>query len=569
MKQPIISFKNVSFKYESQAEPTLRDINLEIYPGEKVLVIGASGSGKSTFGQCLNGLIPSVYPGEITGDILVNGKSVKESSLFDMSFEVGTVLQDTDGQFIGLTVGEDIAFALENDEVPVDSMHEIVTNWINRVDLLGFESHKPQDLSGGQKQRVSLAGVLVDESPILLFDEPLANLDPKSGAEAIELIDRIHEETKNTTIIIEHRIEEVLHRFVDRIICFDEGRIVANTTPLELLKSSILLEQEIREPLYLTALKYADIPLELAGDVSSIETLNKDIIAPYLVEWAKEQEQLTFDEKGKVLLEIEDMSYRYRGSSISVLQDVSVNIHSGEMISLVGKNGAGKSTLAKAICGFIKATGKIDWKNTDFQQLSIKERAEKIGYVMQNPNQMISQKMIRDEISLGLKLRGIDPEEINKRVDKVMKICGLYPFRNWPISVLSYGQKKRVTIASILVLEPEIIILDEPTAGQDLKHYTEMMDFLSKLNKLGTTIILITHDMHVMLEYTDRVLVLSEGKISLDTTPAELLSDSKVVDEAYLKETSLYTLATYLELSEPSIFVQQFIEYDRKVNVNE
>lgn len=566
MEKKIISFENMSFQYDSQSEPTLVDINLDIYEGEKVLIIGSSGSGKSTFGHCLNGLIPHIYPGNLTGTVNINGKNVVNHSIFDLSFDVGTVLQDTDGQFIGMTVGEDIAFALENDEIPVDEMRKVVSKWSETVGLESMMSHKPQDLSGGQKQRVSLAGVLVDESPILLFDEPLANLDPKSGVEAMKLIDDIHQMTNNTIIIIEHRIEDVLRYPIDRVICFSDGKIVANQTVNELLHSDLLKKQIIREPLYVTALKYTGVPLENVKDLSSIETLDKNYVAPFLNQWSKEQQAIHKEEDRKTILSLSHAEYNYSSSSKKVLDDVSVEFKKGEMISLVGPNGAGKSTLAKAICGFIHAKGDMTWNGEDFTTLSIKERSEKIGFVMQNPNQMISKKMIREEVALGLELRGVSQEEIDQRVDNVLKICGLYSFRNWPISALSYGQKKRVTIAAILVLNPEMIILDEPTAGQDLKHYTEMMLFLEEINrKQETTIIIITHDMHLMLEYTTRALVLADGKILSDTTPTELLTSLDKTEKAALKETSLYELAVYVGMENPTLFVEQFTEYDRGV----
>ncbi len=398
-----------------------------------------------------------------------------------------------------------------------------------------------------------------------MFDEPLANLDPKSGLEAIEMIDNIHSLTNNTTIIIEHRVEDVLYRPVDRVICFNEGRIVANMTTNELLHSDVLEKQVIREPLYVTALKYAKVPLEDVADLSSVVDLDKQVVAPYLKKWSKEQKKTDRQEKQDLLLSLSDLNYTYHQQAAPLLNDVNLNIYQGEMISLVGKNGAGKSTLAKAICGFVLAEGKMTWKGENFQTLSIKERADKVGFVMQNPNQMISKKLIREEVSLGLVLRGVPEEQINQRVDDVLKICGLYPFRNWPISALSYGQKKRVTIAAILVLEPEMIILNEPTAGQDLKHYTEMMAFLEALNKNGTTIVMITHDMHLMLEYTNRSVVLHDGKIFKDTTPTKLLTSSDEVDKASLKETSLYTLAKQMDLEHPDIFVEQFTMYDREV----
>ncbi|EOL47092.1 ABC transporter ATP-binding protein [Enterococcus caccae] len=568
MKKPLITFKDFTFQYHSQAEPTLHNIDLTIYEGEKVLIVGPSGSGKSTFAQCVNGLIPYSYEGKITGEVNIGDKKLTETSLVDLSFEVGTVLQDTDGQFIGLTVGEDVAFALENDEVSQTKMKEEVDHWTKIVGLNEFLHHRPQDLSGGQKQRVSMAGVLIDEAPILLFDEPLANLDPKAGKETIALIEEIHQKTETTILIIEHRLEDVLYRSVDRIIVFNEGRVVADLPADELLKTNILTNQGIREPLYITAMKYAGIDLETVLYLSNIEKVQAPNLKEQMENWMKNQVQISEKPVLPPLLTLENVTYQYNRNDRYVLNDVSVVFNRGEMLSIVGKNGAGKSTLSKAICGFVTPqSGKMSWLGEDLTQFSIKERADKIGFVMQNPNQMISKKMIFEEVALGLTLKGIPTEEIKERVEKVLKICGLYSFRHWPISALSFGQKKRVTIAAILVLEPEMIVLDEPTAGQDFKHYTEMMTFLEALNKLGVTIAMITHDMHLMLEYTDRALVLYNGEIIADTTPVNLLTDTGLVEQASLKETSLFTFAQHLGLEDPFLFTENFMTYDQEVRL--
>lgn len=568
MKKPLIIFDDFTFQYHSQAEPTLHNIDLTIYEGEKVLVVGPSGSGKSTFAQCINGLIPYSYEGEISGSVKIGDKDLAKTSLFDLSFDVGTVLQDTDGQFIGLTVGEDVAFALENDEVSQIKMHEEVDHWTKIVGLNDFLHHRPQDLSGGQKQRVSMAGVLIDEAPILLFDEPLANLDPKAGKETIALIEEIHQKTKTTILIIEHRLEDVLYRSVDRVIVFNEGRVVADLPADDLLKTEILTEQGIREPLYITAMKYAGVDLETVEQLSNIEKVQAPNLKEQMENWMTKQTRFSEQKTLPVLLELEKVTYQYNRNNQSVLNEVSVAFNRGEMLSIVGKNGAGKSTLSKAICGFVTPqSGKMSWSGTDFTLFSIKERADKIGFVMQNPNQMISKKMIFEEVALGLTLKGVSEAEINERVEKVLKICGLHSFRHWPISALSFGQKKRVTIAAILVLEPEMIILDEPTAGQDFKHYTEMMTFLEELNQMGVTIAMITHDMHLMLEYTDRALVLYEGKIIADTTPVKVLTDSELVERASLKETSLFTFAQHLGLDDPFLFTENFMTYDQEVRL--
>ena len=540
MKEVMIELKDFSFQYKAQSEPTLKNLNLTIYKGEKVLIVGPSGSGKSTIGQCLNGIIPNIYKGSSSGQFLIQGKESFDLSIYEKSHLVSTVLQDTDGQFIGLSVAEDLAFALENDMVELESMKSRVHTWAERLDLSKLLDHRPQDLSGGQKQRVSLAGVLIDESPILLFDEPLANLDPKSGQDIIDLIDQIHEEQGTTTIIIEHRLEDVLYRPIDRVILINQGQVLFNGSPDELLRTTLLAENGIREPLYLTTLR------QLGQDISKLPHLDKveklplgdlsvDIPTPHFEKGAE----------AETILELGHLNFAYREGQ-PILKDLSLTIPKGQRLAIVGKNGAGKSTLAKAICGFIQTEGTYFSKGEDIKGDSVKERAERVGYVLQNPNQMISTNMIFDEVALGLRLRNVPEDQIESRVHQALKTCGLYEFRKWPISALSYGQKKRVTIASILVLGPDVLVLDEPTAGQDQRNYTEIMDFLDELHQKGHTIVMITHDMQLMLDYSDRAVVVMDGQVLADLTPAELLTQPEILRRANLKETSIFALANRL-----------------------
>lgn len=541
MKEAIIEWKDFSFQYETQQEPTLQGIDLIIYKGEKVLIVGPSGSGKSTLGQCLNGIIPNIYKGQPSGEFLIKGQVAFDMSIYDKSHLVSTVLQDTDGQFIGLSVAEDLAFALENDVAAIEEMKNRVHKWAEKLDLLDLLAQRPQDLSGGQKQRVSLAGVLIDESPILLFDEPLANLDPKSGQDIIELIDQIHKEEGTTTLIIEHRLEDVLHRPVDRIVLINDGRIFFNGSPDQLLATDLLTQNGIREPLYLTTLRQLGVDLAKEEQLANLDNLSISKGHVQLrTELVKETPEL------QSLFKLEDMSFSYDDRPI--LKSLHLDIKKGEKIAIVGKNGAGKSTLAKALSSFIQTEGSYLWEGQDIKVDSVAERAERVGYVLQNPNQMVSTNMIFDEVALGLRLRGVDEQEIETRVYETLKICGLYEFRNWPISALSFGQKKRVTIASILVLGAEIILLDEPTAGQDQKNYTEIMEFLEELHQKGHTIVMITHDMQLMLDYSDRALVMVDGELIADTDPASLLSNPELLVKANLKETSIFKLAKKLDV---------------------
>lgn len=565
MKRKIIEFKDFSFQYRVQAEPTLKNINLTIYDGEKVLIVGPSGSGKSTLAHCLNGLVPFYYDGKMKGQLKINNENIKSKNIFDLSKIVGTVLQDPDSQFIGLTVGEDITFKLENYCVEQEKMIEKVEKSAKLVDIYKEINESPYRLSGGQKQRVTLAGVTVDEVKVLLFDEPLASLDPATGKSAIELIDSIQKNGDKTIVIIEHRLEDVLHCDVDRIVVMDKGEIVVDTTPNELLSSNTLSEIGVREPLYITALKYANCDINPKLNLSNIKTLDCSACKCKVNTWYESANKAIQKSKTNTILEFDKVSFSY-GNEKQVLKDLSFKIDKGDMVSIVGRNGAGKSTISKLICGFYKPiSGRILFDTKDIIDESIKERSEKIGFVMQNPNQMISKTMVFDEVAFGLKIKGIKEDEIKERVYETLKICGLYGYRNWPISALSYGQKKRVTIASILVLNPEVIILDEPTAGQDFKHYTEIMEFLVELNKKGVTVIMVTHDMHLMLEYTNNVIVLAEGKKLADDNAINILTNKDIVKKANLKETSLHELAIKCGIEDSLEFVNRFIEYDRRV----
>ena len=563
-RKPVIEFKDFNFRYKTQTQATLHDINLTIYEGEKVLLLGASGCGKSTLAHCVNGLIPFSFNGEMTGSLKVAGEETRELSLFQMSGHIGTVLQDSDAQFVGLSVGEDIAYALENDNMPRSEMLPKVYNSAKIVDMHRFLEQVPYNLSGGQKQRVALAGIMHDDVKLLLFDEPLAALDPMMGNFAIELIDRIHQDYGKTILIIEHRFEDVLHRSVDRVVLMDDGRIVADTTPQELLLGSMLWEYSIREPLYISALKQAGCSLQMAKDITDVRTMD---LSPYEQQVRTDFEQtavLEPKEPGELLIEAENVGFGYEQGR-PVLSDVNFKIRRGERIAVVGKNGAGKSTIAKLLCGIIRPTeGQIRFKGEDYTALSIREIGEQLGYVMQNPNQMIVKDMISEEIGLGLSLRDRPQDEIEKSVGEVLKMCNLYEMRHWPVSALSYGQKKRVTIASILVMNPDVIILDEPTAGQDYRVYTEIMTFLEQLNaEFGKTILFITHDMHLAIEYTDRALVFSEGTCIGDDAVFKILSDEDIIQRAHLKETSVFTLAKRLGLPADE-FTEHFIKAERR-----
>ena len=558
----MISFKNFSFKYNNVVDKTLKNIDLTINKGEKVLIVGPSGSGKSTLSHCINGLIPFSYRGEFEGELKIDDIIPYKESLSEVSKKVGTILQDQDSQFIGLSVGEDVAFSFENNAIPLAEMKVKVINSLELVNMVDFINHSPYELSGGQKQRVSLAGVLGSDAEILLFDEPLANLDPASGSEIMQLINDIHEKTNKTIIILEHRIEDVLEQPFDKVVIIDKGVVKGVGTPNEILKSDLLTNSGLREPLYVEAMKLAGCDVSSEDnlrDINSINEENKEI----LKSWFKNETSSKTINKEEKILEIKNLTFSHDGVK-NTLDDVSFYLNKGEILAVLGNNGAGKSTLCRSITGILKPkSGSIFLNNECIDSWSIKKKGSAIGYVMQNPNQMISQHMIKDEIALGLKCRNFDKKYIDEKVEEVLKICGLYPYRNWPVQALSYGQKKRVTIASILAINPDIIILDEPTAGQDYKHYTEFMEFIKELSNKGISIIMVTHDMQLTLEYCDRAVVLSGGKKIADDKPSNILTNKEIIKKANLKETSLSTLAKTIDIANTNDFVQFFIDLER------
>ena len=571
----MIEFSDFSFRYSSQEKPTLKHIDLRIEDGEKVLIIGPSGSGKSTMGNALNGLIPHSVEGKIEGSLKVSGIETKDSDIFTLSSKVGSVLQDTDGQFVGLSVAEDIAFSLENQEMEQQRMKKIVLDMATIVEMQDFLKASPERLSGGQKQRVSIAGVMVDDVDILLFDEPLANLDPATGEMAIRLIDRLHRETGKTVIIIEHRLEDVLICPVDRIVLVEEGEVRLNTTSEEILRTDELVRAGIREPLYISALKQAGVDFrDTDAPISDIDTFDptpyRENILSFIETHRNERKAVDTPE----ILAFDDVTFSYNGEK-DVLKHVSFAIHEGEMCSILGKNGAGKSTMAQIMMGIYRPdSGNVRINGEIANDDTISARSRTIGYVMQNPNHMISNAMIYDEVAFSLRKKGMPEDQIKEKVMSVLELCGLRRMWKWPISALSYGQKKRITIASILVTDPKILILDEPTAGQDYRHYTALMKFLKDVNRrLGVTILFVTHDMHLALEYTDRAIVMTDGELLRDDAIEKVFSDRELIRKANLKETSIFTIAEKLDLSQEQkeAFASTFMnrEDDEKEDIDE
>ncbi|MFC5650072.1 DUF3744 domain-containing protein [Paenibacillus solisilvae] len=572
--KPIISIQDVTYTYPRVKHPTIRQINLDIYPGEKILIAGPSGSGKSTLARCINGLIPHSYKGELQGAVMIDGKPITEMPIVEISEKVGTILQDPEGQFIGLSVAEDVAFGLENREVPQREMEVQVKAALERVGMVQYMDGSPQELSGGEKQKVALAGILTIDPEVLLLDEPLANLDPVSGLQMMELMERIHKQAGKTVIIVEHRIEDVIAYGVDRIVLMVDGAIVADLPAAQMLSSGLLKEAGIRHPLYLEALHQVgcsytadDLPLR-------VDEVDVEETAPIVSRWLSNGENEASIEAASghdrntdetlPIISFHGVHFGYE-PHVQVLSEVSFAIQPGERVALLGHNGAGKSTLSQLMLGMYQPTkGSIAINGKNASGMNIAERGRQIGYVMQNPNHMLSQDTVLAEILLGPKHSGFSQEEIGRSVDHALAICDLAGYRNWPISALSHGQKKRLTIASVLAMNPKLLLLDEPTAGQDYRHYREMMAFIDGLSKQGIALVMVTHDMHLAMEYTDRALVLSKGRIVADTSTMALLANEDRLTGSQLRPSSLYELGKRLALKQPDRLIRRYIAEERK-----
>ena len=558
----VVKFTNFNFCYQNLADASLSNINLEIFAGEKILIAGRSGSGKSTLLHCINGIIPFSSFGEITGSMIIKGVA-NPNGIIAISKKVGTILQDQDSQFIGLSVAEDVAFVLENNAESNETMNQIVQTCLTQVNMQDYSEHSPYELSGGQKQCISLAGILASSPDILLFDEPLANLDPLASANVVQLIEKLNRTEKKTIIIAEHRIEEILEARPDRIIVMEGGKIVFCGTPKEVLSSQILEQTGIRPPLYTQLLKVATpylVKPEI-DNLSQIKQLNPEAIQN-IRNWTEQISlpEISAEQSVTEVLNINNISFSYSPGQ-EVLKNISFSLARGEIVSILGNNGAGKSSLSYVMSGILRPTaGSILLEGLDISQWTIKQRGAKIGLVMQNHNSMLVKASVKDEVALGLKNLKLAASLIEQKIEQVLRSCNLWGYRNWPTTSLSYGQKKRVTIASMLALDLKVLILDEPTAGQDLRTYHEFMQFLTSLAKSGIAIIVITHDLYLAMEYTSRSIVLAKGEKIADDKPSKVFANQEVLNKAHLKEISLSPLARHAGIA-PELLIQKFINH--------
>jgi energy-coupling factor transporter ATP-binding protein EcfA2 len=517
-----IEINDLSFTYENRKEPALEKISLNIDSQEFVLLAGASGSGKSTLLKCINGLIPHRYLGEYLGDVKVRNESVSTSRFLDLSLQVGTVLQEPDKQLVSSIVDDDVAFGPGNLGLPRSEIEHRVKQSLESLGILKLRERSIFTLSGGEKQRLAIADVLAMEPDILLFDEPLANLDSNGVKLMQTMFVELHSSGK-TIIAAEHRTEEVIRAHPTRVVVIDSGRIVADSRD-----PSVLVN-------FAGVLK---IPAEYIVKQSRLAERDRthDYSEP-VVEYPK---------VGQELVRVENVSFEYPGG-IKALDNVTLSVREGERIALLGNNGAGKSTLALGMIGILKPTsGQMLVMGQDTRNLSTSEIARSVCLVFQNPFSMLFAKTVREELGFGPKNIGLGAEQIAGMIPETAKHCSIEHLLEKSPFASSFGEKKRICVGSVLTMVPKCVILDEPTAGQDYHSYSNFMEFIRSIKERVKSFIVITHDPDLAIEYTDRAVVLSGGRVIADGPTRRILADASILSQGAIRETSLIALSREL-----------------------
>ena len=521
----MINISELTFRYAGTEKPALQSVNLNIVEGEFVLITGPSGCGKSSLCRCLNGLIPHYYGGDITGLIEVNRHNVIECSTKDMASVVGMVFQDPENQFVSTEVEREVAFGLENLGFPRDVMVKRVEESFDTLGISDLRNKQVNELSGGEKQKVAIASVLAMHPSILVLDEPTSELDPKGAEEVLSIVQRLNDELGMTVILIEHRLDRVIH-LVDRVIVMDKGRIAADDNPRKVLGNGRVGEAGIGVP-----------PI-----VKLVQSLrDRDIEIPELPLTVKEGRRLLSGvfknvdgseapvepkSRGNPIVEIEKASYAYPHGP-TALKDIRINIGEGEMVAIMGRNASGKTTLVKHINGLLKPDkGRVKVGGIDTKSTTVSELSKQVGFIFQNPNDHIFADAVGDEIAFILRNRGLGGEEIAHRVDETLSLFGLTEYKHRYPRSLSGGERQRVALASVVVAKPRVLILDEPTRGMEYRLKSELMSFLHGYCQEGNAVVLVTHDVETVAEYADRVILLSEGRVIVDGNKRDVLSQA-------------------------------------------
>lgn len=509
-----LQVSNLTFRYQHRESPSICDISMEVKPGELVLIAGTSGCGKTTLMRCINGLAPNIYRGGISGEVLLFGKPVNEMSMSDLSQRVGTLLQDPERQIVSSHVFNEVAFGLENLALPRQRIIYRVEETLEYLNISHLRDRETFNLSGGEKQKVALAGVLAMQPRILLLDEPLASLDPFSAFEALNLFRKLADDGI-AVVVVEHRVEDVLSIYPDKILYMDDGQ-VTYCGGVDKLYDSIDLTK---------------VKLPANEIVKRLQPGNGSTYTPALP-----------PKNGKELVQFEQVNYRYRPEENFVLHGVTFSIHRGDIIAILGPNGSGKTTLVKHVLGLLKPTQGsviVDGKST--REITVAQATANIGYVFQSPTQMLFAPTVKEELEFGPKNLKHLPEQIREDVEWALNSVHMKEEQSTPPLALSFGQQKRVSIAAILAMRSRILIMDEPTAGQDYWNYRSFMDSILQMPGFDA-ILFITHDLDLALMYANRILLLNKGEIAADGQPEEVLGNETLLRSARILPTSLLRL---------------------------
>jgi len=537
----MIDIRNLSYTYPNMSEPTLRGIDLHIDDGEFVLLLGASGSGKSTLIQCLNGLVPKVTGGNLEGEIVINGKDVRKYKVHQMASDVGIIFQNPDTQLFSLTVGKDVAFGPENVGMPKE---EILRRMDRAMHIVGIDDMRNRfifTLSGGEKQRVAIAGTLAMEPHVMVLDEPTSDLDPVGTGEVLSLVRRLNQEKDITIILIEHKIDEVVH-LADRVVVMDQGKIIMDDTPDKIfnnghdqLKSIGIALPQLSEIVH--AMKNGSGDFE--GDLSTYSSYNTILARlcqllrdkPANIARFRTAHTPPTRTAPKPKIEIKNLRHTFEDGKVG-LDGINLTIPEGDFVALIGHNGAGKTTLINHLIGFLKpANGAIFIDGRDISDMRVATLAQSVGYLFQNPDNQIFTDSVTQELKFGLENIKLRDTVIEERVNRAISMMELEEFRDRHPHSLSRGQRQRLAVASILAMEPDIIVLDEPTTGQDWGHVNKFLQQIRHLNELGKTIILITHDMNLVAGYARRTVVMDKGKIVLDGDTRYVFSKQEILEK--------------------------------------
>jgi energy-coupling factor transport system ATP-binding protein len=560
-----VEIKNLAFTYEGADVPALKDINLTISPGEILLITGPAGSGKTTLCSCINGLIPHYHQGRLDGDVLVRGYNTRRSRVGGLASLVGMVFQDPESQLVTNSVADEVAFGPENLGVPREEINRRVAESLKSTRLQGYDEREPHSLSGGEQQACVIAAVYAMHPELYVMDEPLANLDPEGKAQVLRVVVELAKQRGKSLIIVEHALEEVLP-LVDRVIVLDKGQIVRDGP-----RDNVLGEGDIpfvftRPPVVRLGERYGLNPLPLAS-----HQFYESLDARYRLGRVSDQAPPKIDPgSGDPVIQLEDVVFSYSNSSslqAKALNNVSLKIQAGEFVALLGRNGAGKSTLIRHVIGLLQPnSGKVMVLNRDVAVTPTHEIARKVGFCFQNPNHQIVSFNVRDEIIFGLKAHNVDPSEFESRIHDSLEFVDMLDFIKAEVFDLGKGQKQRLALASVLSLKPEILIVDEPTTGQDPRMAQEIFEILKRLNESGTTILIITHHIELAAAYARRAIVLHQGGIVFDGPVRTLLMDTELMKDSALEMPETTRLASLLSRHGISAWLVTIEELDRAID---